>query len=75
MYEYDKSFRDIARAIMHDRPLSANQLLFLFDYVLEYLYEYNMHPSYEFLRIARERLSLKAAAECLRDFDKKEGVE
>lgn len=75
MYEYEKSFRDIARAIMYDRVLSANQLIFLVDCVLEYLYEYNMHPSYEFLRVARERLCLKAAGECLRDYDKSEGGE
>lgn len=71
-------FRDIAVTILDDRPLSSDDLLFLFDFVLEYLDENNMHPSYEYLRLASDRLFLSASGKFLRDyrdFDKTEGGE
>lgn len=50
------SFRDISRVIMDDRPLSSDQLLFLIEYVLDYLHDNNMQYSYEYLCDARYHL-------------------
>lgn len=71
-------FLDIAVTITNDRSISSDDLLFLFDYVLEYLDEHNMHPSYEYLRVARDYLFSIASGDFIRDyreFDKMEGGE
>lgn len=62
------SFRDISRVIMDDRSLSSDQLLFLIEYVLDYLHDNNMQSSYEVLCDARYHLVSRV-------YDKMEGGE
>ena len=71
-------FRDIALKITSDSSLSSDDLLFLFDYVLEYLDEHNIHPSYEYISVACDYLFCLASRDFIREHresDKMEGGE